>query len=260
MVLSPNGYLRTIGVGVGVLVFAFIFAQALTLPAVFLDPRILAFDPATSRLAILLFVPLNFIGMALACVVYLRVTGKSWTWLDVHAPDKRDLVWIGGGSIVTISLLLAGGFLSQALGLDVPSSPLVALFREDLMLILFMLLSVWLFNAPAEELLFRNIIQKRSYAAFSGLGAVSFASLLFVLVHLPSYLAIGAEPVALLIPISIFFLGSMIMGLAYLRTANLVVPIAIHGIFNSVQFLLLLALLLFDIDPETALAATMVYS
>lgn len=252
MVFAPDDYTRTILVALGMIVLTVVMMELATLPAILLDPSILTFDQETSRVAVMLFLPLNFVGIAIAGFIYLKVTDRRREWLDLHLPSKRDWIWIVGGSVLAIVVLFAGGLAMELADVDIPESPVLALVEGDVMLLSVMFVTVWLLNAPAEELVFRNIIQKRSYAAFSGVGAVLFTSLLFGLIHLPAYLALGATWDALAIPAGVLVIGSVIIGFAYLKTKNLVVPILIHAIYNSIQIGLLLIATILGIEPVEA--------
>lgn len=254
MVFAPNDRARAVAVSLGVLALVILFMELATMPALVVDPGVATFDPDTSRLAVMLFLPLNFVGMAVGGLVYLRLTGRLSDWLDIRRPDRSDLIWIIGGSIGAVLVLLVGGIAMQLFDTDIPPSPVIELLQDDLLLLTYMLLIVWLFNAPAEELVFRNVLQKRCYAAFSEAGAVVFASVLFTLVHLPGYVALGADLRALVIPGTVIFVGSLVMGLAYVRTRNLLAPILIHAIFNSFQIALILLAVLVGVELDHARA------
>lgn len=79
----------------------------------------------------------------------------------------------------------------------------------------------------AEELIFRGLLQ-RLFASLTGRPAVAvfLASLAFALVH---------QPWPLQPPV---FVLSLFLGMAYLRTGSLLVPILAHALFNGIQVLL----------------------
>ena len=88
--------------------------------------------------------------------------------------------------------------------------------------------------APGEELVFRNIVQKYLYEAFSRRTAVLVASVAFAAVHFQQYAS--PNPVATLTTLCIVFSLSLVLGWTYYRTENLYVPIFVHGAFNAIQF------------------------
>lgn len=239
-------------VGVGVLTLGVILQQFTVMPAIVVDPAV-AFEPReASRVGLMLMLPLNFLGLALAGAVYLRYIGADWSWLDLNRPGAREALWMIGGTIVIILALLVIGLIAQLIEAEPPDQWFMEVLEQDVVLIVFMIAVVWLFNAPAEEFLFRNVIQKRLYDDFSGISAVVIASVLFAGVHVLTLVFVGHDPVGILIPIVGIFIGSVVMGYAYLVTANLWVPIVIHALYNSFQMVILLLTVVYDIDPDAA--------
>ncbi len=85
---------------------------------------------------------------------------------------------------------------------------------------------------PAEEYLFRGVIQGRLRDAFGPAGAITGASLLFGAIHLPNYL--GSDPLAMIAGALVLTLVGAVFGYVYERTDNLLVPIAVHTGYNLV--------------------------
>ncbi len=250
--MSLTARISALLVGIGVLLLAVLLMQLALIPAVLLDPSI-AIDPEeASRMVVMIAMPLGFLGMGAAGALYLRLTNRSWEWLDITRPDRWDVVWMVGGTIIAFAGLITVGVIGQVLGIQPPEQGIVVMIRDDVALIVYMIAIIWLLNAPAEELIFRNIIQKRLYAAYSGITAVVIASVLFAVIHIFTFVTAGTEWIGVLLPTTAIFLGSLVMGYAYLRTRNLLVPIVIHAGFNSIQMVLLLLMQLFDVGPETA--------
>ncbi len=241
---------RAVLVGAGLLILGIIFQQVAILPAGIVDPAILFDIEEASRLGIMVMLPLNFIGLALAGVLYLWRTGRGWEWLDLDRPGKWDAAWVIGGTVVILLSLIVIGVIAQMIEVEPPEQGLMLLLEQDVVLILFMILIVWLINAPAEEFLFRNVIQKRLYADFSGISAVVITSVLFAGIHVLTFVLVGQELLGVMVPILAIFIGSVVMGFAYLRTANLWVPIIIHGLYNTFQLTILLISVVYDIDDE----------
>ena len=227
--------IRSIGVGIGIAVFAFVVANVLVTPLVLVDPGFL--DPETSveRSTTIAMMVLNFAGFALAGAIYLAYTGRGWSFVDLRVPTKRDWLWILATTVGSILFIIAFGIVVQLL--ELPSAPndIVTIIGDDQVLLLWMFAIVIFANAPAEEFLFRNVIQKRLYESFTRNGAVVVASLIFVAVHFPVFLT-GGSLLATLISLTAVFVGSLIFGYAYARTDNLLVPTAAHAGFNLFQF------------------------
>lgn len=85
-----------------------------------------------------------------------------------------------------------------------------------------------------EELLFRNGLQKALTGRVGGPVAVLVTSLVFAALHWLSYASSAISALSLAIPLTIIFLTSVLLGLAYWKTENLLVPIAVHAAMNFI--------------------------
>jgi membrane protease YdiL (CAAX protease family) len=98
---------------------------------------------------------------------------------------------------------------------------------------------VLLFNAPAEEFLYRNIIQKRLIASYRGSTGIAIATLIFMSVHIPTYLVAGDLSthgvVGMVFPLFIIALLGGVLGWVYYQTEDLWVPIITHAVYNVSQ-------------------------
>lgn len=83
-----------------------------------------------------------------------------------------------------------------------------------------------------EELIFRNGLQKALTSRVGGPVALLVTSLVFAGLHGPSYADSALSLLGLAIPLTIIFLTSVLLGLAYWKTENLLVPIAVHALMN----------------------------
>lgn len=248
--------LRAVLVGISVTVLALTFAQLATLPAFFLDPAMLEGELAeTGRLARVVFLVLNFVGMALGGAVYLWATGRGWEWIDLRRPTKRDAIWTGAGIGLLVLFYIAFNVVVMALELPSAESDVVLLLQDDVVMILIMIGIVFLLNAPVEEFVFRNIVQKRLYAAFPNLLAVLIASLIFAVIHLPVYLVLSPSTMATFVTLTFLFGGALLFGFVYERTGNLLVPIGVHALLNGFMLLLYLAAVVFEVDEQIGEAA-----
>lgn len=242
-------------VGIGIVLLGLIFQVAAQLPVFLIDPSAVQDPRETSRVAVMLLLPVSMVGLAAAGAVYFKLSGRTRGSLDLVRPRRSDVGWMALGIVLTLTILIAVGVVIERLDIEPPQQALVVLIREDVVLIVYMIAVVWLFNAPAEEFLFRNLIQKRLYDAFSGTGAVVVTSILFAGLHVVTFATVGVDPVAILLPLLGLFGSSLVMGYAYLRTENLLVPIVIHGGYNSVQMLLLLLARVYDPAAAAAIPA-----
>ena len=242
--------LRGVLVTLGISALALIVAQFAILPVAIMDPNIIDGLQALNRNALTVAMVLNFVALALAGVIYMRIANRGWEWVDLSFPSVRDFIWMVGGTVLFIGFLLLIGIIATILDIPAAESDVVLLLEDDVTMILIMIGIVWLFNSPAEEFLFRNVIQKRLYESFSEWGAIVVASLIFIAFHIPSYLTLAQTPMATVVSLTVLFGGSVLLGYTYVKTENLLVPIVIHGVYNSILLLQLLLFTIYDIDPD----------
>lgn len=193
---------------------------------------------------VVLFVA-SYAGMLGAVWLFLRRSGRDASYLDVEWPGVRDVGYGLLGFVGGFAALLAVGWLVSLLDLSTtPNAVLEPGLAGDTTYLLVLIPLVLLVNAPAEELLYRNVVQKSLYGHFSKPGAVVLASAVFAVVHLPAYFNpnLGATGVSL----AVVFVGSLVFGWVYARTDNVVVPAVVHGLFNAVQIALLYVYLTAD--------------
>lgn len=88
-----------------------------------------------------------------------------------------------------------------------------------------------------EELVFRNGLQKSIQRRTNAPVAIIATSVAFSVLHLSSYGGFAVGLGALAVPLVVIFGGSVIIGIAYWRTENLLVPISIHAVINGAAFL-----------------------
>ena len=235
--------------GVGVTVLALLLMMVVSIPAIFIDPTLLVSLADATVFGRTLAIALQFVGMALAGLLYIWATGRGWGWIDLRVPNRRDLVWMGIGVALIIGYYIGASIIIQLLNVPAADSDVVAVLGDDVMMVLMMLILVAFFNAPAEEFLFRNVIQKRFAEVFSDWGAIVAASILFTLIHVPMFVPQAAELAATVTSLVILFGGSVIFGYTYVRSGNLLVPIVVHAAMNGFVLLIYLAALLAGVNP-----------
>ncbi|QLG49910.1 CPBP family intramembrane glutamic endopeptidase [Natrinema halophilum] len=228
--------LRSTLVAIGLTIFGLLGAAIATLPAVLVDPMLAKGVAAASIEGQTLYMILNFVGMALAGAIYLAATGRGWSYVDFRLPSTTGWIYVLVGMGASIAFLFVVNIVVQLLSLPAAESEVVAIVGQDQTMILIMIGIVVFFNAPAEEFLFRNVVQKRLYEAFTRMQSVLLASTIFALVHFPMYVALADSIAATLTSLAIMFGGAIIFGTLYVKTRNLVVPIAAHAALNAFQF------------------------
>jgi len=169
----------------------------------------------------------TMIGYAAVGLGYARRSSLS---IPARVPGFRGIGWAVGGAVAAIVLVSAVVALVQALGLE-PAPNAVGEVGADapVFFLVAAVLSVLLVG-PGEEILFRGAVQGRLRRAFGPVGAIAGASALFAGIHA---LAVVGSIGATLVTVSILFVPSIVLGAAYERTRNIVVPALLHGLYNA---------------------------
>ncbi|GAA0298624.1 CPBP family intramembrane glutamic endopeptidase [Halarchaeum salinum] len=193
-----------------------------------------AFDPPIAlRLAV---AQAGFaLALAFTALGYVVVTRRPLTYFDVRL-DRRAALWAGGGLVAMFVVLGATGVVANALGIGGATHGTVAAIRETPWLGLLLVPVSLLFVGPGEELLMRNVVQKRLYSAFSRRAAIVLASLVFTLVHLPAYATPGVSTLALGVTLARLCCVALVLGTVYERTDSVVAAALAHGGYDAIQF------------------------
>lgn len=174
------------------------------------------------------------VGLGVVAVGYLWRTDRDWSFLDIAMPTHRGWLYVIGGTLTMFLVLGASGLLTEALGIPSAEHGLLEQAREAPMLLLAFVPLSFLVIGPGEELLSRNIVQKHLYDGYSRLSAVIVGTGVFAAIHLPAY-ATGPPPAIFATLVQLFGI-SLVLGVVYERTDNVVVPAVVHGTYNAVQF------------------------
>lgn len=213
---------------------AFFAASAIALPAqdLLVDLGVIVPDTPEADAA---SDALQFLGFGVGAVVYLLVT-DTWDvilgWIPT--PTRQDLLWMAGGIVALFAFSTVFSTVLSLVGVEIAQNQVVADGRRTPILFLYLIPVTLLFVAPAEELLFRGIVQGQYRRAFGPAAGIVLASLLFGFVH---WLALLGSGSGRLVYVLIAALLGLFLGLAYERTESLLVPIVIHTGYNSVGHL-----------------------
>lgn len=190
----------------------------------------------TTRSGVILSTVAGGFGTATVAFLVLYWSDREWTYLDVSFPTIRELaiVVVATGAIIGFNVII--NIVFQTLGLESTTHQLVQVSRTDPTILLWLIPLAYLLIGPGEELLYRNIVQKSLYSSFSRPGAILLASAIFAVVHLPAFADPTAGPLPLLNTLTKVFLLSLILGITYHRTNNVVVAALVHGSFDAVAF------------------------
>lgn len=185
-------------------------------------------------------------GFVTVTVVYLYWREQGIESIDIRWLDTRELLYCLGGFIGLLLVLLLSAELLAGLG--VPPSP-SGVIEGDLdpppELFLAVLLISALLVGPAEELLFRSVIQRSLYSSFTRTSSVVLSSVLYAAIYLPAY-ATAPFSVALA-GLALAFTLSLVLAVTYARTDNVLVPALIHGAFNAFQYAVLYVAVIYEV-------------
>ncbi|WP_408959657.1 lysostaphin resistance A-like protein [Natrinema sp. 74] len=174
------------------------------------------------------------IGTVLVVGAFLRTTDRDLSYIDVRWPTLREIGWIVGGVIVLLGAIQAISILMQSTGVESAEHSTTQQAADNPKLMLLLVPIAILVIGPFEEVLYRNVIQKSLYEPFSRFGAVGVASIIFAGVHVLAYATAGIG--AVIASLGTVFGLSIVLGVSYERTDNLLIPALIHGVYNALTF------------------------
>jgi len=174
----------------------------------------------------------QYAGFLAVGVGYLYVTRRGLDYLDTGFSVRRHGKWVVGGLAGALVLWLVSTAAISRFGLPATDQSLLrSVAGEPELLSLFLVLTV-LVNAPVEELLYRNVIQKSLSESLPTAQAITVTSGLFALAHTPAYF--NPDPVATGVSLGVLFLLGTLWGVVYAKTESLVATAAVHGCYNAI--------------------------
>jgi membrane protease YdiL (CAAX protease family) len=195
---------------------------------------------------------------------YLRRRGFSReqivSYLGIERPTARQIGLVIGTAVV---MLVAAGLLStlvlelvELLGFDVePAENQSAQVLEENpnpALLVGGILLMFLVVGPAEELLFRGVIQGRLRERLPAWSAIAIASVVFGSIHL--FALGGGGPAGIASTIAVLSTVAVALGGIYEYTGNIVVAALTHGLYNSILITGLYVTAAYDVGPEEQMA------
>jgi membrane protease YdiL (CAAX protease family) len=240
--------LKTVLVALGLVVGGFgsgIALSALALGALSLLP----FVP--QGVSFFLLLTFQFAGFVIFGLGYLRWRGFDRStitdYVGVGRPSLREIglilvTWVAMivvAVVVTQVVMLAVTELFGSGAADQPAeNPVGEVVANNPEIFPVMILFMFLVVGPAEEILFRGVVQGRLRERLGPIPAIVTASAVFASAHV---LALwGQDPVAIAMTITILFVPSLGFGGIYEYTGNIVVPALLHGFHNSVVVVIVL--------------------
>ncbi|QIB76555.1 CPBP family intramembrane metalloprotease [Halogeometricum borinquense] len=247
---SPSSQLRALAVAIllaiagPVLGLAFVFLVSV--------PLVLTGIEITPILNISIsLVFLTWGGIGGMAFLYLRYRNEDLSYFGIHLPGLRDILAAGIGYVAALGLGYSSVILVSQLNVETGTNQAAQLGMENPEVLLLLIPASFLFIGVGEELLFRGVVQSRLRESFSPAVGILLASVIFAAIH---FFAIGGTPMARLTSISILLLPSVVFGIVYEYTDNLLVPIFIHGAYDAtIFFFLYLAVKLGNVPQESFL-------
>jgi len=240
--------LRTVVLAYATGLSGFLVAIPLIIAIYFLL-RAVGSTPTGLSLVLLGVILLQGTAFPLTAAAFIKLRGLSVLFLSFRIPSRRDLLWVVGGYILALAGVIAAFVLIQATSAPTASRTDADLLGNPEVLLLMIPLSI-LVIGPGEELLFRGVVQGTLRKSFQGPASIVLASLAFVPAHI---ISLTGSVQALLVSFGVLFVPSLVFGLAYERTENLVVPALIHGLYNATFFGLTYLLTTLDTSQEAML-------
>lgn len=173
-------------------------------------------------------------GFIITVLVFFRLSDR-FDIIRIRWPTLPDLGYAVAG-VVGLLVLLAGlSGLYAVFGVETPQTSIVEDGLENPELALYLIPLTYLFVGPGEELLFRGAIQGMLGEAYARVPAIVIASVIFAFAHTMNVL--GAAPPQIVAYLFVIFTLSLLLGALYEVTDNILVPIFVHGTYNSLTFL-----------------------
>jgi hypothetical protein len=152
--------------------------------------------------------------------------------VPVRRPTRRELGVAAAGSVAAVGAGLVVFAVGDAVGVGPVSSAFDPATEADPRTLLVLVPLSLLVVAPAEEAFFRGVVQGRLRRSVGVVPSVAVASVLFWAVHVLNF--VGFElTVGVLVPLAAIFCAALVLGTVYELTGNLVVPVVVHGAYNS---------------------------
>jgi membrane protease YdiL (CAAX protease family) len=224
---------RLLALGKGVLVVVLAFLGAVVVASV-ADGLLRGVGLARDALAYRVLVNgAQFLGFGAGVAGYLAAT-DDWALVRdrLRAPSVRDAGYLALGVVVLLGASTAIGQVLAALGVEVAQNQVIVAGQDDPTFFLLMIPVSILLVGPFEELVFRGGLQGLLRRAWGPAPAVVLASAGFGAVHLFALGGTGSRLTYLLVAAAL----GLVLGVAYERTENLLVPAGAHGLYNATLF------------------------
>ena len=190
--------------------------------------------PETVR-NIVLMLPLQIGGLAGTAVGFLWANDRGLGYVRLRKPSLKHLGIAFGSIFAMLAAVIGVTAVLQSLGQQAADHATTQQIESDPTLALYMIPLALFVIGPCEELLFRGVIQglfRRAYGIVPGIVA---AGAIFGLIHWVALVGQGSAEAY----VAIAFLSGVILGAVYELTGNILVPIAVHSLWNCIVYVTL---------------------
>lgn len=168
---------------------------------------------------------LGYVAIAIAGLRRLRER------VQFSMPTRREWGYVVAGTVAAfVANLLTAIVVSQLV--ETPPTSGIGELGADQPLFFAALVVVAIFViGPAEELLFRGVVQTYLRRAFSAWPAIVIASVFFAAIHAA---ALSGSAIGVVGTVTGLTLVSIVLGYLYEKTGNLAVPALVHGVYDAI--------------------------
>lgn len=192
--------------------------------------------PIDGPLGQLLFTVGTYAGVAAVGLLYLVRHELSFSYVRLRLPGWLALGVTALTVVVLVALAITIPRVIGWLGLPLAEHSVKETLEGNPSVALVLIPVSILIVGPAEELLYRGIIQTRLKDVFGTYSAVAVAAVLFAAVHFLAYLDPANIPGTLVTMVFLLLPLGMILGAVYEYTGNLIVPAVAHGVYNAITY------------------------
>lgn len=175
---------------------------------------------------------IQFVVFGLIVVWYLRVTDR-WEMVGFDGVAPTHAIAIAVGTAVLLGGQLGISALFSSLGISTGANRAITDGLGNPEYFLGMIVISLLLVGPAEELLFRGVLQARLRESWGPWPAIVLATVVFGAIHLPAIIGEPSQQYATLVVIGLL---GLVLGYLYERTGTIWVPAIAHGANNAVIF------------------------
>lgn len=247
--------------------FGLAFGSVLSLVVSFLFVGI-GYELTPTSFLVLSLIFIQGVGFAGVALAYYRLrprvamtlrnrgifeTVRSEFHLPFSVPSVRGILVVVGGYVAALGLAFGGAFLLTLTEAEAGANQAAELGMQNPEVLLILIPASFLIIGPGEELLFRGVVQGRFREVLGPVAGIGLASALFAGIHI--FALTGGTLTGNVLALGVLFFPSLVFGVAYEITDNLVVPALVHGAYNATLFSLLYVVVVYGPELEDMAAA-----